>query len=78
MVSIYPPFYYGPHSAVLSWLTLVVVVLLHVFCVYNPSCKGRSAWSVMYLLYHIFISIWILLVLIVGYTWAGQQGSAPD
>lgn len=77
-MSIYPPFYYGPHSAILSWITLIVLFLLHLFCVFNKSCKGRSVWSVFYLVYHLCITIWIFLVLVVGYTWANQQPAAAD
>jgi hypothetical protein len=78
MVSIYPPFYYGPHSAILSWITLIVLFLMHLFCVFNKSCKSRSVWSVFYLIYHLCIAVWIFLVLVVGYTWANQQPAAYD
>lgn len=78
MVSIYPPFYYGPQSAIMSWITLIIVILLHVFCIYGTACKGRSAWSILYLLYHLCIAIWIFMVLVVGYTWSNQQPAAWD
>jgi cytochrome b561 len=78
MFSIYPPFYYGPHSAILSWITLVIAILLHVFCVVDKSCKERSMWAYMYFAYHLSISIWIILALIIGYTWSNQQPAAWD
>ena len=78
MISIYPPFYYGPHSAIFSWITLIIVVLLHVFCIVEKSCKERSVWSIMYFMYHLSIAVWVLLVLIVGYTWSNQQEAAAD
>jgi hypothetical protein len=39
MFSIYPPFYFGVHSAVLSWLTLVVVLAMHVACIIDKQIK---------------------------------------
>jgi hypothetical protein len=77
-VSIYPPFYYGPHSAILGWITLILLLLLHVFCIYPSACRGRSAWSVFYMLYHLAIAIWMFLILVVGYVWSGKQPAAWD
>lgn len=31
MLSCYPPFYFGLHSAILGWVTLLLVFLMHVF-----------------------------------------------
>ena len=78
MVSIYPPFYYGPHSAIMSWITLIILILMHVFCIYGPSCKGRSAWAILNLIYHLAIVVWIFLILVVGYTWSNQQTALAD
>lgn len=75
MFSIYPPFYYGPHCALLSWFTLVIAILMHIFCIVEKSCKERSLWAYMYFLYHLFVSIWIILALIVGFAWANQQSA---
>lgn len=78
MFSVYPPFYYGPHSAILSWITLIICLLLHIFCIVDKSCKSRSVWSYFYWAYHLCIAIWILLALIVGFTWANKQDAAAD
>ena len=74
--SIYPPFYQGAHSAVLSWFTLIVVIILHIFCVVEKSCKERSLWSYIYFIFHLMILIWILIALIVGYSWSNGQPAA--
>lgn len=78
MFSIYPPFYYGPHSAILSWITLIIAILLHIFCIVEKTCKERSAWSFMYFAYHLSITIWIILALIVGFAWSNQQPANSD
>ena len=39
MFSIYPPFYYGPHCAILSWFTLILAILMHIFCIVEKTCK---------------------------------------
>jgi len=31
MFSVFPPFYHGVHSAILGWITLIFVFLMHVF-----------------------------------------------
>lgn len=54
------------------------MILLHVFCVVDKSCRERSAWAILYFLYHLAIAIWIILVLIVGYTWSNQQTALTD
>jgi hypothetical protein len=78
IVSIYPPFYYGPHSAILSWITLLIIILLHIFCIVEKECRERSVWAVLYMLYHLSIAVWITLVLIVGYAWSNQQAALWD
>lgn len=78
MFSIYPPFYYGPHCAILSWITLVIILLMHIFCIVEKDCKERSLWSFMYFLYHLSIAFWVILVLIVGYAWSTTQPAAID
>ena len=78
MFSIYPPFYYGPHCAILSWITLIIAILLHIFCIVEKTCKERSAWSFLYFAYHLSITIWIILALIVGFAWSNQQPASSD
>jgi hypothetical protein len=78
MISIYPPFYYGPHCGIMSWITLIIVVLLHIFCVAEKDCAGRTLWSYMYFIYHLAIVVWVILVLIVGYAWSTGQSAAYD
>jgi hypothetical protein len=31
MFSMFPPFYYGLHNAILGWITLLLLFLMHVF-----------------------------------------------
>ena len=78
MFSIYPPFYYGPHSAILSWITLIILILLHIFTIVEKSCKGRSVWAYFYWAYHLCIAIWMLLAMIVGFAWSNEQAAASD
>ena len=78
MFSIYPPFYYGPHCGILSWITLIIAILLHVFCIVEKSCKERSLWAYMYFAYHLCIALWIILALIIGYAWSSSQTAAYD
>lgn len=66
MFSIYPPFYYGPHCAILTCITLPIIFLMHIFCIVHKECKQRSLWSFIYFLYHLSIALWVILVLIVG------------
>lgn len=78
MFSIFPPFYYGTHSAVLSWFTLIVVVLMHIFCVLDKWFKERSVWSYLYMVFHLMIVIWIIIALIAGFVWSNAQAEAGD
>ncbi len=78
MFSIYPPFYYGPQSGLLSWITLIIVIFMHIFCIVEKSCKERSLWSYLYFAYHFSVAFWIILALIVGYAWSTDQSAAPD
>lgn len=54
------------------------MILLHVFCIIDKECSGRSLWAYLYFAYHLSIAVWIILVLIVGYTWSNQQTAAVD
>jgi hypothetical protein len=78
MFSIYPPFYYGPHCAILAWITLVIGIFLHIFCIVEKTCKERSLWAYMYFAYHLAVAFWIILALIVGYAWSNQQPASQD
>ena len=78
MFSIYPPFYYGPHCAILSWITLILAILMPIFCIVDRTCKERTAWSFMYFAYHLSVAVWIILALIVGFAWSNQQSANSD
>ena len=76
--SIFPPFYFGIHSVVLGWLTLIVVLLMHIFS-FVRKCDGeRSAWSYSYFIYHASIFTWMMVALCLGYYESSQQPQATD
>ena len=53
MFSVFPPFYYGTFSTVMAFVTLVVVVIMHILAMANDiRPKGRSLWSIFYFIYH--------------------------
>lgn len=70
MFSIYPPFYYGAFNAIIAYITLVVVILLHIFCLTDKKVSDRSLWSITYFIYHLLIMIWIVVGLILAYIWS--------
>jgi hypothetical protein len=70
--SIFPPFYYGVFNAVMSFITLVVVVLMHFFCFNTGKIKTMSLWAISYFIYYLLITIWIIVGLGVAYHWTGK------
>ena len=68
--SFVPPFYYGAFNAVMSYLTLIVVVGLHAACFSTKKIKDRSVWSLMHFFYHLFIVIWVIIGLILAFSWS--------
>jgi fumarate reductase subunit D len=72
MFSIYPPFFYGAFNAVIAFVTLVVLGLLHVFCVVDKKVGERSFFSILYFIYHLLITVWILVGLILAYSWSNR------
>ena len=71
--SIYPPFYQGAHSAVLAWISFIILLLMHIFCFVNKKIKERSLWSIMYFLFQILLVVWFLLALGFAYNWSSKQ-----
>jgi hypothetical protein len=69
LFSIYPPFYYGAFNTIIGYITLVVVVLMHIYCLLDVKVRDRSLWAITYFFYHLLIMIWILVGLILGYIW---------
>ena len=53
MFSVFPPFYYGLHNAIMGWVTLLFVVLMHIFSVIKRCDQERSLWSYFYYFYHL-------------------------
>ena len=71
--AIYPPDYFGASSAGLAYITLLFLILLHVFCNYHKTACGRSIWSILYVMYHLCIFFWIGMVLILGMVWSEEN-----
>lgn len=67
MFSVFPPFYYGIHNAVMGWVTLIFVVLMHIFIIVKRCDQERSLWSYFYYFYHLSIGVWIAASLVVGF-----------
>lgn len=78
MFSVFPPFYYGLHNAVLGWLTLLIVFLMHLFCFVRRFDGERSIWSYFYYFFHFSCAIWILISLIVGFNSSILQNVPSD
>lgn len=72
MFSIFPPFYYGGFNAVISYITLLVVILMHVFCLTDKKVCDRSLFAISYFIYHLIIVVWIVVGLILAYIWSNQ------
>lgn len=70
MFSIYPPFYYGAFNAIIGYITFVVVVLMHVFCLTDKTVSERSLWSIAYFVYHLLVMVWLVVGLILAYIWS--------
>jgi hypothetical protein len=70
MFSIFPPFYYGAFNAVISYITVIIVLLMHMFCFMDTRVKGVSLWALFYFLYYFLIFIWIIVGLILAYIWS--------
>lgn len=70
MFSIYPPFYYGAFNAIIGYITLILVFLMHVFCLTDKKAGERSLWAICYFLYHLLVMIWIVVGLILAYIWS--------
>ena len=71
--SIYPPDFYGIHCTVFAYVTLIILVFLHVFSFYNKKVAGRSAWAIFYVLYHLSIMLWFIFTLIIAYVWTNEN-----
>lgn len=78
MFSVFPPFYYGLHNAILGWVTLLMVLLMHVFALVQRCDRERSVWSYFYYFYHLSVALWIIASLLFGYVWADQQTVPSD
>ena len=78
MFSVFPPFYFGLMSVGFGWLTLLVVVLLHVMCFVRRWDGERSVWSYCYYLFHCLVFTWITVSLILAYYWSSLQPQASD
>lgn len=78
MFSAFPPFYYGLHSAVFAWVTLLLLFLMHLFAVVHRCDRQRSVWSYFYYFYHFAVAVWIVTALCFGYAWADGQPVPPD
>jgi cytochrome b561 len=78
MFSVFPPFYYGLHSAFLGWVTLLLLFLMHVFAVVQRCDRQRSVWSYFYYFYHFATGVWIVTSLCFGYAWAEGQPVPAD
>lgn len=78
MFSIYPPFYFGTHNAVLAWATFILVLLMHIGCMVHVGCEERSLWAHSYFYYHCMIAGWICTSLIFGYVWSNDQTAISD
>ena len=70
MFSFVPPFFYGAFNAVMAYLTLVIVILFNLSCFTTRKIKNRHVWSLLHFFYHLFIFIWILIGMIMGYIWS--------
>ncbi len=70
LFSIYPPFYYGAFNAIIAYFTLVVVLLMHIFCIVDKKIGERSVWSIFYFFYHFLCMVWIVVGLILAYIWS--------
>jgi hypothetical protein len=70
LFSIYPPFYYGVFNTIIGYITLLIVILLHIFCLVEKKAGDRSLWSITYFLYHLLIMIWIVVGLVLAYIWS--------
>jgi hypothetical protein len=69
LFSIYPPFYYGVFNVIIGYITLVIVVLMHIYCLLDGKVRDRSLWAITYFFYHFLIMIWILVGLILAFIW---------
>lgn len=78
MFSVFPPFYFGLHSVILGWITLLIVFLMHIFAVVHRCDRERSVWSYFYYFYHLATALWIVTSLVVGYVWADEQPVPAD
>jgi hypothetical protein len=72
MFSIFPPFFCGTFSAVFSYITLVMVFVMHIFCLSSPQCNGVSLWALFYFLYYFTIFVWIIGGLIFAFIWSND------
>lgn len=70
MFSMFPPFYYGAFNTIIAYITLVVLVLLHILCLTDRKVNDRSLFSITYFFYHLLITIWLLVGLILAYIWS--------
>lgn len=60
----------------MAWLTLVLVVAMHVFCLIDKRASDRSIWSLLNVAYHFMVTLWILLALIFAFSWSGDSEKA--
>ena len=65
--SVFPPFYAGMHCAVLGWVALVFIFLMHLFCFVRRCDNERSLWAYWYYFFHASIFVWIVVALIKVY-----------
>ena len=76
MFSVFPPFYYGTHNAVIGWFTLLLLFLMHVFAMVTRCDRERSVWSYFYYFYHFFCGVWIVVSLCFAYAWS-EEATVP-
>ncbi len=65
-------------SVALGWITLAFVLLMHIFCFVRNCDHERSLWSYWYFFFHVSVLVWIVMALILGYYWSGEQPQATD
>jgi cytochrome b561 len=66
------------YSVAMGWLTLLVVIVMHIMCFVRRWDGERSIWAYSYYIFHCSAFLWITLALILGYHWSREQPQAPD
>ena len=67
--SVYPPDFFGASSVGLGYITLFFLIVLHVLCFSERKACGRSLWSIVYVIYHLSIFVWLGVIMILSFMW---------